>query len=173
MKQLSLENTCVSQTLLGGSACSALQQVLCGIHWQILYGDSSEEAGVQQLQRHRLLQEGLCCFDARLGHLCVAPAPGPRPLHCMFPPRQLSPADARAQRYSLLGKLVLTEPNQETLDVSFVVGGSGEGAAQLADVHGAGKSLRRLHRLLVTPCAAGELKVRATACWALPSPLLY
>ena len=139
--------------------CRETASGFCG---QILYGDIGEEAG-SQLQQHRVLQEGLCCFDARLGHLCVAPAPGPRPLHCIFPPRQLPPADARAQRYSLLGKLMLTEPNQDTLDVSFVVGGSGEGAAQLADARGAEKSLRRLHRLLITPCAASELKVRCAS----------
>ena len=72
-----------------------------------MYGDAKASAN----GRPKALHTGLCCFDPSVGQLCVAPAGRPGLLACMCPPKQASPRENGAQRYSCLRKLTLTEPD--------------------------------------------------------------
>ena len=74
---------------------------------QMMYGDAKASAN----SRHRAAGTGLCCFDPSVGQLCVATAGRPGLLACMCPPKQASPRENGAQRYSCLRKLTLTEPD--------------------------------------------------------------
>ena len=78
--------------------------------------------------------------------------------------RQLSPRAGNAERYSLMRKLTVTEPETDTLEICFDTTGK-EGADRL--LHAGSrkpKAVRRLQQLSIAPCAATELK-------ASPNPL--
>ena len=77
--------------------------------------------------------------------------------------RQASPRESGAQRYSLMRKLTVTEPNAETLELCFVMAES-EGASQIREpLKRRQKQLHRLLRLTITPCNATDLKVKLRA----------
>ena len=73
---------------------------------QMTYGDAKAGAAGR-----RKGEAGLCCFDPKVGQLCVAAAGRPGPLACVCPPKQGSPRENGAARYSCLRKLTLTEPD--------------------------------------------------------------
>ncbi len=134
---------------------------------------------------------GDCCFDAARGHVCLArartallglgiPSPG-RLLACLAPfALARSPRGARAERFSMLRKLTITEPHASALELRFCGGGSGggemgAGAAPGEAVHqqgapqvvsggspwaSAATGALRLERLVISSCAATEIKAR-------------
>ena len=67
------------------------------------------------------------------------------------------PADKNAERYSLLQKLTMTEPDAKTLEIVFNVGAL-QGAPQLADYTQDPPS-KWLQRIIICPCLATEMKV--------------
>lgn len=77
--------------------------------------------------------------------------------------RQASPRESGAERYSLMRKLTVTEPNAETLELCFVMAEC-EGAPQIREpLKRRQKQLHRLLRLTITPCNATDLKVKLCA----------
>jgi len=135
---------------------------------------------------------GDCCFDAARGHVCLArartallglgiPSPG-RLLACLAPfALSRSPRGARAERFSMLRKLTITEPHASALELRFCGGGgggggeTGAGAAPGEAAHQQGAPLvvsggspwasaatggLRLERLVIPSCAATEIKAR-------------
>ncbi len=73
--------------------------------------------------------------------------------------RRASPRENGAERYSLVRKLTVTEPDAETLELSFAVS-DGKGAAQLMEpLKRRQKGNQRLQKLCIAPCAATDLKV--------------
>lgn len=78
--------------------------------------------------------------------------------------RQASPRENGAERYSLVRKLTVTEPDAETLELSFAVSDS-KGAAQLKQPLKRRRSVnQRLQRISIAPCAAADLKVSKCFC---------
>ena len=74
--------------------------------------------------------------------------------------KQGSPRDRSAERYSLLRKLKLAEPDARTLELVFTVADR-EGAQMVSEAANPMKNRdRRLERVLISPCPATELKVR-------------
>ena len=72
--------------------------------------------------------------------------------------------DKMAERYSLLRKLTITEPDSRTLELNFTVSDK-EGAPRITDhTVKASRRSRRLERISITPCSATEIK----ASCALP-----
>ena len=71
-----------------------------------------------------------------------------------------SPRASNAERYSLMRRLTVTEPDANTLELCFDTTGK-EGAARLAPKgRQPRKAIKRLQQLSILPCAATELKVR-------------
>ena len=71
-----------------------------------------------------------------------------------------SPRASNAERYSLMRRLTVTEPDADTLELCFDTTGK-EGAARLAPKgRQPPKAVKRLQQLSISPCAATELKVR-------------
>ena len=72
--------------------------------------------------------------------------------------RQASPRASNAERYLLMRKLTVTEPNADTLELCFDATGK-EGAARLAQ-SGAKKpkAVKHLQLVSISPCSATELK---------------
>ncbi len=78
--------------------------------------------------------------------------------------RQLSPRASNAERYSLMRKLTVTEPEAETLELCFDMTGK-EGAGRLAHAGSRRpKAARRLQQVAISPCAATELKASPLPC---------
>ena len=78
-----------------------------------------------------------------------------------------SPRASNAERYSLMRRLTVTEPDADTLELCFDATGR-EGAARLAPRgRQPPKAVKRLQHLSISPCAATELKAR---CLPSPSP---
>ncbi|BDA42755.1 probable vacuolar protein 8 at N-terminal half [Coccomyxa sp. Obi] len=114
----------------------------------------AEEKGPVQ-QRHKT---GQCCFDPTAGHLCVVATSPPGVFGCIQPPRQASPRDSGAERYSLMRKLTVTEPDAETLELCFATA-QGEGAPRIKQpLKRRQRQPLRLQRLTITPCNATDLK---------------
>ena len=78
---------------------------------------------------------------------------------CSRPCPNLPCRDKTAERYSLLRKLTITEPDSRTLELNFTVSDK-EGAPRIPD-HTVKASRRswRLERISITPCSATEIKV--------------
>ncbi len=73
--------------------------------------------------------------------------------------RQGSPRDSGAERYSLMRKLTVTEPNAETLELCFATA-QGEGVPRIKQpLKRRRRQPLRLQRLTITPCNATDLKV--------------
>jgi hypothetical protein len=72
--------------------------------------------------------------------------------------RQASPRASNAERYLLMRKLTVTEPNADTLELCFDATGT-EGAVRLAH-NGAKrpKAAKHLQLVSIYPCSATELK---------------
>jgi len=72
--------------------------------------------------------------------------------------RQLSPRASTAERYSLMRRLTVTEPDADTLDVCFDMTGK-DGADRVVKAGSKRpKAARRLQQVSISPCAATELK---------------
>ncbi len=81
------------------------------------------------------------------------------------PSLDLSCRDKMAERYSLLRKLTITEPDSRTLELNFTLSDK-EGAPRITDhTVKASRRSRRLERISITPCSATEIK----ASCALPA----
>ncbi|KAK9817315.1 hypothetical protein WJX72_012543 [[Myrmecia] bisecta] len=108
----------------------------------------------------RKIVAGACCFDPSRGHLCVATRKEGGPFACFASSHMPSPRDRTAERYSLLRKLTITEPDSKTLELNFTVSDK-EGAMRVTDAGvrlPAKAKARRLERIMIVPCSATEIK---------------
>lgn len=120
---------------------------------EVLYNDEGRDGSSVHKQ-----MVGQCCFDPSRGHLCVAVKAEGGVLGCFAPGKQPSPRDKMAERYSLLRKLTITEPDSRTLELNFTVSDK-EGAPRITDhTVKASRRSRRLERISITPCSATEIK---------------
>lgn len=72
--------------------------------------------------------------------------------------RQASPRASNAERYLLMRKLTVTEPNADTLELCFDATGK-EGAAKLARAGARNpRAVKHLQLVSISPCSATELK---------------
>eukprot|EP00210_Caulerpa_lentillifera_P004799 g4581.t1 len=101
-------------------------------------------------------KEGKCCFDPSYGHLCVA-LEQTNTLNCFGSSQSSDPRDRTADRYSLLRKLSIAEPDPQSLELSFGPSDKDGGGVKPVDKGGKSKS-RRIHRLFISPCNATEVK---------------
>eukprot|EP00891_Asterochloris_glomerata_P007776 jgi/Astpho2/7776/fgenesh1_pg.00117_%23_7_t len=111
-----------------------------GCEARVLYNDEGRDGSSVHKQ-----MVGQCCFDPSRGHLCVAVKAEGGVLGCFAPGKQPSPRDKMAERYSLLRKLTITEPDSRTLELNFTVSDK-EGAPRITDHTGAiMRMLTRMH----------------------------
>ncbi|CAD7695984.1 unnamed protein product [Ostreobium quekettii] len=101
--------------------------------------------------------DGQCCFDPAHGHLCLAVV-DPSKLGCFGPSATCNPRDRNAERYSLLRKLTITEPDNHTLELNFTAPDK-QGPAPIAHPNRSNKSSsKRLQRIILSSCNATEVK---------------
>lgn len=161
LRNLSLQNAANRQQIVDAGGLQPLLRLLSSgqekLHFPLPC--AAEYLEIKNPTQMKTKQaDGQCCFDPTHGHLCVAVV-DPSKLSCFGPSATTcNPRDRNAERYSLLRKLTITEPNNRTLELSFVAPDK-DGPAPISQPGRTGRAVaKRLQKITLSPCSATEVK---------------
>lgn len=160
LRNLSLQNPVNRQEIQDADGLHPLLQLLSTGQEKLHYPLScnAEYLEVRTREMKRKTAAGYCCFDPVHGHLCLS-VRDPSKMGCFAQgSNSCNPRDRNAERYSLLRKLTITEPDSRTLELNFTAP-ERQGALRLTPPGKSSKnSSKRLQRIIIYPCPATEIK---------------
>jgi len=163
LRNMALQNTANKEAIMAAGGLQPLLELLSGgqerlvrpLQCEVVYKDLHFGGSLAGTQRFVASQ---CCFDPRRAELCIASRTAETSFISCFSKsaKRADPRDKSAERYSLLRKLTLTEPDAQTLELVLTVADM-QGAPRVVEV-GQKVPPRRLQCIIISPCAATEIK---------------